>query len=81
MILTDYYKFERLATKARLRMDCTASTASYEELECRRATKANRATEKRDATNVGDLVVYYGDVPPPTIWRRCTQEGRQKHFH
>jgi len=64
MILTDYYKFERLATKAKLRMDCTVSTGSYEELECRRATKANRATEKRDATNVGDLVVYYGDVPP-----------------
>lgn len=63
MILTDYYRFERVATKARLRMDCTASTKSYPEFEDRRAAKANRATEKRDATNIGDLIIYYGDVP------------------
>lgn len=63
MILTDYYRFERVATKARLRMDCTASTKSYLEFEDRRAAKANRATEKRDATNIGDLIIYYGDVP------------------
>lgn len=63
MILTDYYRFERLATKAKLRMDCTASTESYPEFEERRATKAQRVTEKRDATNIGDLVFYYGDVP------------------
>lgn len=63
MKLTDYYKFERLATKSKLRMDCTASTGSYEPLEEKRATKATRATEKKDATNVGDLVIYYGDVP------------------
>lgn len=64
MILTDYYKFERVATKAKSRMDCTASTKTYEEFEEKRATKATRATDNRDATNVGDLVIYYNDVPP-----------------
>lgn len=63
MILTDYYKFERIATKARLRLDCTASTCSYPDFEEKRATKANKASDKRDATNIGDLVVYFGDVP------------------
>jgi hypothetical protein len=62
-ILTDYYKFSRVATKAKLRLDCVASTESYPEFEERRATKATKATEKRDATNVGDLVIYFGDVP------------------
>lgn len=63
MYLTDYYRFERVATKAKMRLDCTASTESYPEFEEKRATKQQRATEKRDATNAGDLVVYYGDVP------------------
>ena len=62
-ILTDYYRFERLATKSKTRLDCVASTASYPELEEKRATKANKATEKRDATELGSLVCYYGDVP------------------
>lgn len=62
-ILTDYYKFSRVATKAKLRLDCVASTESYPEFEERRATKSTKATEKRDATNVGDLVIYFGDVP------------------
>ena len=63
MILTDYYKFERLATKAKLRMDCTLSTHSYQEFGEKAATRANKATEKRDATNIGDIIIYYGDVP------------------
>ena len=63
MILTDYYRFERLASKSKTRLDCTASTMSYPEFEEKRCVKPQRATEKRDATNVGDLVVYYGDVP------------------
>ena len=62
-ILTDYYCFERVATKSKSRMDCTASTGSYPELEKERAAKPNKATEKRDATNIGDLVIYFGDVP------------------
>lgn len=63
MILTDYYRFERLALKSKTRMDCTASTKSYPEFEEKRATQATRASEKRDATNIGDLVIYYGGVP------------------
>ena len=59
MILTDYYKFERIAKKAKHRMDCTASTESYPEFENRRATKAQRETERRDAISVGDLIIYW----------------------
>ena len=59
MILTDYYRFERIATKAKHRMDCIASTESYPELENRRATKAQRETDKRDAINIGDLLIYW----------------------
>ena len=62
-ILTDYYRFERIASKSKTRLDCTASTASYPELEEKKATKANKATAKRDATEVGALVIYFGDVP------------------
>lgn len=64
MILTDYYKFERVATKAKSRMDCAFSTHSYPEFENRKATRANKATDKRDKTEVGNIVIYYGDVPP-----------------
>ena len=59
MILTDYYRFERIAKKAKHRMDCTASSESYPELENRRATKAQRETAKRDAINIGDLLIYW----------------------
>ena len=50
MILTDYYRFDRLASKAKSRMDCTFSTRSYPEFEERAITRALKATEKRDAT-------------------------------
>lgn len=60
MIITDYYKFEKNSLKSKSRMDCTASTGSYPLLEQLRATKAIRATEKKDATEVGDLVIYLG---------------------
>lgn len=63
MLLTDYYRFEKVVTKSKMRLDCTASTESYPPFEEKRATKSQRATEKRDLTNVGDLVVYFGDVP------------------
>ena len=63
MILTDYYKFERTATKSKQRMDCTASTMSYSEFEDKRATRETKETEKRDATLLRSLVVYFGDVP------------------
>lgn len=61
--LTDYYRFERLATKSKTRMDCTASTQSYPDFEEKRATKATNASEKKDATRVDTLIAYYGDVP------------------
>ena len=63
MILTDYYRFEKVATKAKMRLDCTASTESYPMFEQNRATKPRKASERFDATAVGDLVVYFGDVP------------------
>ena len=57
MILTDYYRFERVAQKAKHRMDCTASTESYPEFENRRTTKVQRETEKRDAIKIGDNIL------------------------
>jgi hypothetical protein len=63
MILTDYYKFTKLACKSKTRLDCVASTMSYPPLEEKRMTRANKPTEKRDGCNVGDLLVYLGDVP------------------
>lgn len=63
MILTDYYRFEKVATKAKMRLDCTASTESYPMFEQSRATKPRKANERFDAIAVGDLVVYFGDVP------------------
>lgn len=64
MILTDLYRFEKKAgTISKLRVDCTASTKSYEPMESKRATKQLRHTDKRDGCNVGDLFVYFGDVP------------------
>lgn len=62
-ILTDCYRFEKVALKSKTRLDCTASTRSYPEFEDKRAAKQIKATDKRDATNIGDLVVYLGDVP------------------
>lgn len=59
MILTDYYKFERVAKIAKHRMDCTASTESYPEFENKRATKEQKGSEKRDAIGIGDLIIYW----------------------
>lgn len=63
MILTDYYLFERVATKSKTRLDCKLSTNSYPVFEEKAVTKSQGATEKRDAINVGDLLIYLGDVP------------------
>lgn len=62
-ILTDCYIFKRVATKSKTRLDCVASTRSYPELEEKRATRQTRETEKRDGLAIGDLIVYFGDVP------------------
>ena len=51
MILTDYYRMEKLPDqKSKLRIDCTASTKSYPEFEQMR----NKA---------GAFFFYFGDVP------------------
>lgn len=63
MILTDYYRFEKIALKSKQRMDCVCSTSSYTGFEEKRATKATKENTTRDATNVGDLVIYFGNVP------------------
>lgn len=63
MILTDYYRFEKKSLKSKTRLDCSASTMSYPEFEEKRCSKSAKATDKRDATEVGDLVIYLGDVP------------------
>lgn len=73
MIITDYYKFEKTALKARRRMDCVASTKSYPEFEDKRRTKASKQTEKRDANYIGSLVVSFG--PPADAWK---QDKRRK---
>ncbi len=50
MILTDYYKFDRLPDcKAKTRLDCTLSTQSYPEFEALR--------------KAGQLFMYLGNVP------------------
>lgn len=49
MILTDYYRFEKLQNQqSKLRIDCTASTCSYNPLEALR-------------NKTGDLFLYIGD--------------------
>lgn len=63
MILTDYYKFSKVATKAKGRFDCVASTQSYEEFECRRTRKEQKETAKRDGYKLGALLCYYGNRP------------------
>ncbi|MBQ7691362.1 MAG: hypothetical protein IJT30_09295 [Muribaculaceae bacterium] len=63
MLLTDYYRFERVATKSKTRLDCTASTESYQPFEEKRQDKQGKPTASRDGYNVGDLLAYFVDVP------------------
>jgi hypothetical protein len=64
MIITDYYRFEKLPNQhSKLRLDCLQSTKSYNSFEEKRATKVQRETEHRDAIDMGNLIIYYGDVP------------------
>jgi hypothetical protein len=51
MILTDYYKGEKLPESKKTRYDVTASTGSYEHFETKLKTKT------------GSLAFYFGDVP------------------
>ena len=53
MILTDYYKMEKLPTcKSKMRLDCIASTGTYDPFEVR----ATKTREKR-------FKFYYGSTP------------------
>ena len=61
-ILTDYYRFERIATKSKTRLDCVASTGSYPEFEEKRATKAYRATDVFDNLEVANGIILGGGV-------------------
>jgi len=62
-VLTNYYKFERVpGTASKSKIVCTASTKDYKPLEVLRATRARKAG-KNDAINVGDLFLYYGNIP------------------
>lgn len=63
MILTDYYKFERITDKAKSRLDCTASTGGYPAFERLAAQRASRGTDSRDPIAVGDLIAYIGKIP------------------
>lgn len=63
MLLNDYYKFERVATKAKHRLDCTASTKSYKPFEDKRAIKETKASVKRDAISINNLIIYLGFIP------------------
>lgn len=63
MILTDYYSFEKSSSKAKMRLDCIASTHSYPEFENRASIKAQRETDKKDAIKEGDILIYYHNVP------------------
>lgn len=62
-ILTDFYRFERTASKAKTRMDCVASTRSYEPFEEKRTTRATKKTEKMDGNQARALIAYYCDQP------------------
>ena len=73
MVLTDYYRFEKTALKSKLRIDCTASTHSYDPLEERRAVKAMQSTASHDGNKAGDLFVYFTDIP-----QRFSNHARQK---
>ena len=62
MILTDYYKFVKLeGQKSRMRIDCTASTRSYDTLE--------RYRDKK-----GLLKLYIGDIRFVAVIQRPHQQ-------
>ena len=63
MILTDYYRFEKVALKSKMRLDCVASTCGYGELEEMRTVKAFKGSTTRDQIKEGALIIYLGDIP------------------
>ena len=64
MIITDYYCFRRKpGMKSKMRINCTASTMSYEPFEGMRSSKNMNKSEKRDGCRIGELFIYLGKVP------------------
>ena len=63
MILTDYYKFVKTAKKSKTRLDCVASTGSYQEFEEKLKKKDYKGTRTSDPYKAGDLLIYFGVVP------------------
>lgn len=59
MIITDFYRFEKVGMVTKSRLDCVASTHNYQKLELARAIKAQRQTEHREQTEVGDLWINW----------------------
>ena len=45
MILTDYYRFERIKFKSKTRLDCVSSTKTYPQFEEKRADKYTKETK------------------------------------
>lgn len=70
MIVTDYYKFAKLTSKGKTRLDCVESTKSYNPFEDLR----NRKT--------GELFIYAGDnVYIKADAKRKTDIGFSKGKH
>lgn len=65
--ITDYYRFVKVAKKAKDRIDCQISTKSYEYFEEIRRTDAQRTTPKKDGWNVGDITLYLRNLIPDTF--------------
>ena len=62
MIITDYYKFERLpGTKSKTRLDCTASTKSYPDFELKSFLYVGENTHTKAGTKrKSDLAMTSG---------------------
>lgn len=65
MILTDFYRFERLCTISKTRLDCVRSTKSYPVFEEKRSSRSTAASAKTCAVVVGGLTGRY--VPPTYV--------------
>lgn len=59
MILTDYYRFERVCTISKTRLDCVASSKSYPVFEEKRSSRNTAASNKTCAVVVGGLTAGY----------------------
>jgi len=76
MILTDYYRFDKLPEiKSKLRLNCTASTASYNPLEALRNKRAElfvylmqNSYTKAGRDGKADLALGHGDTHISSVY-------------